>query len=224
MSNAQLCVCPCVCSWSCLRCFCIPVGKFIFEQSYTHSFCNGFACIIEVFFVYFTHITTLWRIFPYMALLLEYLMWCIWHATDPSLCGICTLPDAFFFKVSISTFFKTESLSAWRSSNHPFFFFFCSFSLIGKRPWENASKDGREMLCVKSEPDWNSQHHKYIGTVCALSATLCSHHSKTFSLWFVLVSHFLWTRRFLWDISHKVCVLRRSFLHCRNSDTDRQLS
>lgn len=27
-------------------------------------------------------------------------------------CGICTLPDAFFFKVSISTFFKTESLSA----------------------------------------------------------------------------------------------------------------
>lgn len=138
-------------------------------------------------------------------------------------CGICTLPDAFFFKVSISTFFKTESLSAWRSSNHPIFFF-CSFSLIGKRPWENASKEGREMLCVKSEPDWNSQHHKYMGTVCALSATLCSHHSKTFSLWFVLVSHFLWTRRFLWDISHKVCVLRTSFLHCQNSDTDRQLS
>lgn len=104
------------------------------------------------------------------------------------------------------------------------FFFLCSFSLIGKRPWENASKDGREMLCVKSEPDWNSQHHKYMGTVCALSATLCSHHSKTFSLRFVLVSHFLWTRRFLWDISHKVCVLRRSFLHCQSSDTDRQLS
>lgn len=54
-----------------------------------------------------------------------------------------------FFKVSISTFFKTESLSAWHSSNHSIFFLMQFQSYWQKALRECQQRWQRDAMCQK---------------------------------------------------------------------------